>query len=118
MQVNQPTATNTVTNTRSGARAKYDELPTLAYINIGKSVPKESNPDETFMVSPFYGIEIKEDARKPNLSKYERELFAAILNKVKGLEKGKVHSINLDLDIYVVDQEAVKEVDITRFADI
>lgn len=91
-----------------------DRAPAVAYVNIGKRVQSENDPEKSYMLSPVFGIAITEQPEKKRLSKQEQSLYAAILAKVEELKAaggvGQAHTINLDVEIFIPsDEEKVVE---------
>lgn len=102
---------NVETTTTSNAK---DRAPAVAYINVGKRVKSENDPEKSFMLSPVFGIAITEQAEKKRLSKQEQSLYAAVLAKVEAIKAaggaGQSHTINLDVEIFIPsDEEKVVE---------
>lgn len=94
--------------------AANEKAPVLAYINVGKR--KETDEGKSFMVSPFFGMDITEKPRKNGLGKEDKKLHAAILAKIEALRAdpsniGKAHTINLDVEIFITDLEKSDDVD-------
>lgn len=96
-------------NSTETTRNSKEQQPALAYINLGKRVKSENSETGEYMLSPFYGITITEDAQKTRLNKQEKSLYAAVLAKVEALKAaggaGKSHSINLDIELYIPSDE-------------
>lgn len=92
-------------NSTTSTRNSKEQQPALAYINIGKKIPSENTESGEFMLNPFFGITVTEDAQKTRLNKQEKSLYAAVLAKIEELKAeggaGKSHSINLDIELYI-----------------
>lgn len=93
----------------TGTRNNREQQPALAYINVGKRVKSENTESGEFMLNPFFGITITEDAQKTRLNKQEKSLYAAVLAKVEELKAaggaGKSHNINLDIELFIPADE-------------
>lgn len=120
----QTTRTNSLNDAaaKTGDKSgKYGE--TLAYINVERRVEKNDGSGETYGVSPFFGIEVTEKPKKQRLSGLEKELYGAIMSKIKKLAEdpenlGKSHDLNMSVSLFLIDPNKDEIVDNGNFTDI